>query len=125
VQSVDSKVQIIESKMHIFDSHSQFIAKLEAQIGQLVITVDKRKEGKFSSLPIQNPKGQQFEQLKVVMVLRSGKEVENKVSENEHNKEKRLKTMESDLEFEKENDTSSSLVMSDPTVLYKPRVPYP
>ena len=38
------------------------------------------------------------------MVFRSGKEVDNKVSEKEPNKEERLKTMESDLEIEKEND---------------------
>ena len=59
------------------------------------------------------------------MVLRSGKEVDNKVSEKEPDKEERLKTMESDLEIEKENDPSSSLLVSDPTVTYKLRVPCP
>ena len=33
------------------------------------------------------------------MVLRSGKEVDNKVSEKKHDKDERLETMESDLEI--------------------------
>ena len=69
VQNVDSKVQGIESKLHIVDSHSQSIAKLETQLGQLAIAVSKR-EGKFPSCTTKNPKSQQFEQFKVVMVLR-------------------------------------------------------
>jgi len=51
------------------------------------------------------------------MVLRSGEEVDNKVSGKEPNKEERLKTIESDLEIEKENDPT-------PTVTYRPMVPY-
>ena len=69
--------------MHVVDSHSQSIANLETQLGQLAIAVGKREEGKLLSHSIQNPKGQQFEQLKAVMVLRSGKEVDNKVGEKE------------------------------------------
>ena len=38
------------------------------------------------------------------MVLRSSKEVDNKVSEKEHDKDERLKTVESDLQTEKENE---------------------
>ena len=59
--------------MHIVDSHSHSIAKLETQLGQLAIAVGKKDETKRPSHPIQNPKGQQFEYLKAVMVLRSGK----------------------------------------------------
>ena len=59
------------------------------------------------------------------MVLRSGKEVDNKVSEKKHDKDERLKTMESDLEIEKENDLSPSPVLSNPIVTYEPRVLYP
>ena len=125
MQNVDSKVQNIESRMHVVDSHSQSIAKLETQLGQLAVAVGKREEGKLPSHSIQNPKGQQFEQLKAVMVLRSGKEVDNKVDKKEYDKEERPETLESDLEIEKENDLSSSPVVSDPIVLYKPRVPYP
>ena len=70
MQNVDSEVQGIKSKMHIVDSHSQSIAKLETQLGQLAIAVGRREEEKLTSHPIQNPKCQQFEQLKAVMVLR-------------------------------------------------------
>ena len=47
------------------------------------------------------------------------------MGEKEHNKEERPETLERDLEIEKEKDLSSSPVVSDPIVLYKPRVPYP
>ena len=72
LQNVNTKVQRIESKMQIVDSHSQSIAKLEIQFGQLAIAISKRVEGKLSSYSIKNPKKQQFEQLKVVMILRGG-----------------------------------------------------
>jgi len=45
------------------------------------------------------------------MVLRSGKEVDNKVSEKKHDKDEILETMESDIEIEKENDPSVSPIM--------------
>jgi len=111
--------------MHIVDFHSQFIAKLETKLGQLAITVGKREEGKILSHPVHSRRGQQFEQLKAIMVLRNGKAIENKVSEKEHDKEERLKTMESDLEIKRENDPTPSHVMSNTTMTYKPRVPYP
>ena len=58
------------------------------------------------------------------MVLRSGKEVDNSVSEKEHDKEERFKSIKSDLESEKENDTSRSSIVSNPTATYKLRFPY-
>jgi len=87
MQNVNSKVQGIESKMHIVDSHSQSIVKLEIQLGQLAIAISKREEEKLLNYLTQNPKGQQFEQLKAAMVLTSDKEVDNMVSEKEHDKE--------------------------------------
>jgi len=59
------------------------------------------------------------------MVVRSGKEVDNKVTEKEHDKKERLKSLESDLESEKENGPSPSPVVFESSVAYKPRVPYP
>jgi len=59
------------------------------------------------------------------MVLRSGKEVDNKVGEKEHDKEEGPETIKSDLEIEKENKPSRSPAISNPIVPYKPRVPYP
>jgi len=57
------------------------------------------------------------------MVLRNGKKVDNKVSEKKHDKEKRLKSIENDLEIERENDPFPSIV-SDPTMTFKLRVLY-
>ena len=48
------------------------------------------------------------------MALRSSKEVDNKVSEKEHDKDERLKIIKSDLKIEKENDSSLSPIMSNP-----------
>jgi len=43
---------------------------LETQRFQLAIAIEKREERKLMSYPIKNPKGQNFEWLKAVMVLR-------------------------------------------------------
>ena len=58
------------------------------------------------------------------MVLRSGKEVDNKVNKKEHDKDEGPTTLERDLESKKENDSFPSSVVSDPTVTYTPRVLY-
>ena len=47
------------------------------------------------------------------------------MSEKEHKKGETLKAIESDLESEKENDPTPFPVVSDPTMTYKPMVPYP
>ena len=83
-------------------------------MGQLPVAVGKREEGKLPSHSIQNPKGQQFEQLKAVMVLRSGTEVVNKLGEKEHDKEERPETIESDPEIEKEDNLSLLLLYLTP-----------
>jgi uncharacterized coiled-coil protein SlyX len=41
----------------IVNSHSQSIAKLETQMGQIVNTLNRREEGKLPSQPVMNPKG--------------------------------------------------------------------
>ena len=68
----------------ILHSHTQSIAKLETQIGQLATAFNRREEGKLPSQPIINPKGQYMaesstgpenfpEHAKSVITLRSGK----------------------------------------------------
>ncbi|KAH9793911.1 hypothetical protein KPL71_004706 [Citrus sinensis] len=75
-----------------FNSQAQSVSSLEKMVGQLAssvqtlaITVEK---GKFPSQPVPNPKGvheastsspQQHGEVKAVMTLRKGKEVDNKV----------------------------------------------
>jgi uncharacterized coiled-coil protein SlyX len=42
---------------HTVNSHSQSIAKLETQMGQMANTLNRREEGKLPSQPMMNPKG--------------------------------------------------------------------
>jgi len=51
VQNIDSKILEIESKMHIVDSHSQSLAKLEAQLGQISHSYMEREGEKFLVTP--------------------------------------------------------------------------
>jgi hypothetical protein len=44
-----------ESETQILNSHSQSIAKLEVQLGQLAKSFNEREQGKCSSAPITNP----------------------------------------------------------------------
>ena len=57
------------------------------------------------------------------MILRGGKEVDNKVSEKKHDKEERSKTNGTDHEIE--NRASPSPNISYPIMAHKPRAPYP
>ncbi|KAI5650055.1 hypothetical protein M9H77_36060 [Catharanthus roseus] len=71
----------LESMTQIIDSHTQSIAKLETQIGQLANAISRRDEGKLPSHPIENPRANYHEQAKAVITIRNGKLVDNKVGE--------------------------------------------
>ncbi|KAI5668810.1 hypothetical protein M9H77_18663 [Catharanthus roseus] len=71
----------LEVKTQILDSHTQSIAKLETQIGQLANAISRRDKGRLPSHLIENPRTNYHEQAKAVITLRSGKEVDNKVGE--------------------------------------------
>jgi hypothetical protein len=45
-----------ESQTQILNSHSQSIAKLEVQLGQLAKSFNEREQGKCSSAPVTNPR---------------------------------------------------------------------
>ena len=47
----------LEMNTQLLHSHTQSIAKLETQIGQLATAFSRREEGKLPSQPINNPKG--------------------------------------------------------------------
>jgi hypothetical protein len=58
--------------------HSQSIAKLEAQVGQIVNSLNRREEGKLPSQSVVNPKGlymvnetSHLEQVQAITILRS------------------------------------------------------
>ena len=71
------------------NSHSQSITKLEALVGQIVNTLNRREEGKLPSQPVVNPKGlymvegstSHLEQVQVITTLRSGRLIDNHVEE--------------------------------------------
>ncbi|KAI5681865.1 hypothetical protein M9H77_03093 [Catharanthus roseus] len=86
-QNVDLSSKVDESMTQILDSHTQSIAKLETQIGQLANTISRRDEGKLPSHPIENPRANYHEQAKAVITLGSGKKVDNKVGEPIKDKE--------------------------------------
>ena len=47
----------LEVNTQILNSHTQSIAKLETQIGQLATAFSRREEGKLPSQPENNPRG--------------------------------------------------------------------
>jgi len=69
------------------NSHSQAIAKLEVQMGQMANTHNKREGGKLPSQPVANPRGHyivedsQHQQVQAITTLRSGRRVDNHVQE--------------------------------------------
>ncbi|KAI5650808.1 hypothetical protein M9H77_36813 [Catharanthus roseus] len=123
-------VQGLESMTQILDSHTQSIAKLETQIGQLANTISRRDEGKLPSHPIENPRANYHEQAKAVITLRSGKKVDNKVGEPIKDKElNENETEEIDIETKIEKNVEKELASSSkyktpepsPMTSYKPK----
>ncbi|KAI5677198.1 hypothetical protein M9H77_08148 [Catharanthus roseus] len=76
-EKVLSALKDLESMTQILDSHTRSIANLETQIGQLASAISRRDEGKLPSHPIENPRANYHEQVKVVITLRNL--VDNKV----------------------------------------------
>ena len=48
---------IVGEMSQTVNSHSQSIAKLETQVGQMANTLSRREEGKLPSQSVANPKG--------------------------------------------------------------------
>ena len=80
-------------------SNTQAISRLEVQVGQLASQIGERERGKFPSQPEPNPRGSspqnqflaqssaqgaRLEQVNAITTLRSGRQNDNKVEENEH-----------------------------------------
>ncbi|KAI5683028.1 hypothetical protein M9H77_04256 [Catharanthus roseus] len=120
----------LESMTQILDSHTQSIAKLETQIGQLANAISRRDEGKLPSHPIENPRASYHEQAKAVITIRNGKLLDNKVgkpikdSESNNNETKGISMTKIERKIEKELASSSNFktLESSPTASYKPKV---
>ncbi|KAI5673708.1 hypothetical protein M9H77_14072 [Catharanthus roseus] len=133
-EKVSSALKGLEAMTQIVDSHTQPIARLEIQMGQLANAINRRDKGKLSGHPIENPRANHYEQVKAVITLRNGKLVDNKVGEpikdgkfNE-NKTKGIDIgtkIERKIEKELASSFNSKTLESSPTASYKPKVPYP
>ncbi|KAI5675536.1 hypothetical protein M9H77_06486 [Catharanthus roseus] len=133
-EKVLSALKGLEVKTQILDSHTQSIAKLETQIGQLANAISRRDEGRLPSYPIEKPRANYHEQAKAEITLRNGKEVDNKVGEPiQDNELNENETEEIDIEtkiekkVEKELASSSKSKTPEPSPMtsYEPKVPFP
>ena len=89
-ETVLQELKELKTGNQLLHSHSQSIAKLEAQTGQIATTINRKKEGRLLSQPTVNPKttfearsssqpnDTYHEQAKVVVTLRNGCEVETR-----------------------------------------------
>jgi uncharacterized coiled-coil protein SlyX len=115
---------------HTVNSHSQSIAKLETQMGQMANALNRMEEGKLTSQPVVNPKGlymvnetSHLEQIQAITTLRSGRVVDNHV---EGKKEEQLETTQTKHQDKGKQviyDTSSYDPISEKP--YVPKAPYP
>jgi uncharacterized protein YukE len=114
------------------NSHSQSIAKLEAQVRQVVNTLNTREEGKLPSQSVVNPKGLymvegstfHLEQVQVITTLRSGRVVDNLVEEKKKKQLGAPQTMHQDRGKQVSVEASTPYAPTS-EILYEPKVPFP
>jgi hypothetical protein len=78
--------------------NTQAIAKIKSQIGQIANHLGESEKGKFPSQPVPNPKALTIEnssnsvhgheQVQFIVTLRSGRQVDNKVGQEEEDRVK-------------------------------------
>jgi uncharacterized coiled-coil protein SlyX len=116
---------------HTVNSHSQSIAKLETQMGQMANTLNRREEGKLPSQPVINPKGiymideeSSHQHVQSITTLRSGKLVDNQVGQKKEAHTEVLENLHTDKGKQVITETSTS---ADPSseIPYVPRAPFP
>jgi hypothetical protein len=126
--------------------NTQAISKLEIQVGQLVNHLGEKDKGKLPSQPVNNPKAciiensSNQEHAHVIVTLRSGRQVDNHVAEQEsdhaepeadHEVEPKAASVgqeekESDNKEEKGAEPSIvTLIVNDPPRSFVPKAPYP
>jgi uncharacterized coiled-coil protein SlyX len=115
---------------HTVNSHSQSIAKLETQMGQMANALNRMEEGMLTSQPVVNPKGlymvnetSHLEQIQAITTLRSGRVVDNHVEKKKEEQLETTQTKHQDKGKQVINDTSSyDPILEKP---YVPKAPYP
>ncbi|KAI5657990.1 hypothetical protein M9H77_26783 [Catharanthus roseus] len=133
-EKVLSALKCLEAKTRILDSHTQSIAKLETQLGQLANAISRRDEGKLPNHPVESTRANYHEQAKAVITLRNGKLVYNKVGESINDSELNENETEGidigtkiEIKIEKELASSSNSTTLESYLMtsYKPKVPFP
>jgi uncharacterized coiled-coil protein SlyX len=116
---------------HTVNSHSQSIAKLETQMGQMANTLNRREEGKLPSQPVMNPKGlymvheePSHQHVQSITTLRSGKLVDNQVGNKKDEHTEVSETQQNDKGKQVITKTSTSANLNSETP-YVPRAPFP
>jgi hypothetical protein len=96
------------------NSHSQSIAKLETQMGQMANTLNRREQGKLPSQPMMNPKGlymvneeTSHQHVQSITTLRSGKLVDNQVENKKDEHTEVSETLLKDKGKQVINETST------------------
>ncbi|KAI5648404.1 hypothetical protein M9H77_34409 [Catharanthus roseus] len=141
-EKVLSALKSLKVKRQILDSHTQSIAKLETQIGQLANAISRRDEGKLSESSNRKPRANYHEQAmlesgiykqaKALITLRNGKLVDNKAGEQIKDSElngNETKGIDKETKIEKKvekepiSSSNSKTLKSSPMTSYKPKKP--
>ncbi|XP_058219706.1 uncharacterized protein LOC131330222 [Rhododendron vialii] len=129
--------QQMKADSQLLYSHSQSIAKMETQVGQLANALNHRDEGRLPSQPVANPRGmhhidnsQGHEQAKLVVTLRNGRDVETRPEEVKAKEKVSPPVAERSKvdkrSKEKETDPVSTIVPGlSETPSYIPKAPFP
>ncbi|XP_058203029.1 uncharacterized protein LOC131317499 [Rhododendron vialii] len=129
--------QQMKADSQLLYSHSQSIAKMETQVGQLANALNHRDEGRLPSQLVANPRGmhhidnsQGHEQAKLVVTLRNGRDVETRPEEVKAKEKVSPPVAERSRvdkrSKEKETDPVSIVVPgSSETPSYIPKAPFP
>ncbi|KAI5668210.1 hypothetical protein M9H77_18063 [Catharanthus roseus] len=123
----------IERTLKALRAQGKITNTCEVKIAENPRALRERDEGKLPSHPIENPRANYHEQAKVVITIRNGKLVDNKVgkpikdSESNNNENKGISMTKIERKIEKELASSSNFktLESSPTTSYKPKLPYP
>ena len=122
LQALQSFEVTNQTTSQLLSSHTQSIAKLETQMGQLANALSRRDEGKLPSQSVANPKGQYevhdihgHEQAKAIMTLRAGREIDTRPEEEKKDKKEEEKSSNNSKVVVSESSSPKGDVIAPPT----------
>jgi hypothetical protein len=131
--------QSISDVRHSTMMNTQAISKLEIQVGQLASHLGERDKGKLPNQPVNNPKAYTIENSStqehahVIITLRSGRQVDNRVADPEVVDEavpatdlaRQEKTKSNDKEKKDAKPSTVTPFEKDLTRSFVPKAPFP